>query len=159
MSLKQSISYRPTPTSCSSHNHRRSLDTMPPPTSTPATDLAIHLVEITMTLLHRRLGHSGQPAMQRLLSENMVTSLSKMKPSGTPSSNECQLGMLTRPSHPSRPFEHNTTCALQLVVMDLAVYEYREYVCAKYSFQFHRHYKMSIQQTEPRPQTSRCWRT
>ena len=58
--------------------------------------------------------------MQRLLNENMVTGISKVKVTSIPSSDDCQFGKLTRPSHPSRPFEQNTTCALQLVVMDLA---------------------------------------
>ena len=74
-----------------------------------------------MTLLHRRLGHSGQPAIQRLLNENMATRVKLISSSSSIlPCDDCQLGKLTRPSHPSVPFRHNTIVPLQVVVMDLA---------------------------------------
>ena len=45
----------PTPTSSTIYSKTAS------PTSTPA----LHVIQLDMTLLHRRLGHSGQPAIKR----------------------------------------------------------------------------------------------
>ena len=73
-----------------------------------------------MTLLHRRLGHSGQLAIKRLLSKNMVTSIAVVKGNEIEPCDACQLGKLTRGPHPLRPFLHNTTFPLQLVVTDMA---------------------------------------
>ena len=73
---------------------------------------SVYVSEISMTLLHRRLGHSGQPAIQRLLNENMATGVKLIKGSSILPCDDCQLGKLTRPSHPSVPFQHNTTVPL-----------------------------------------------
>ena len=74
---------------------------------------------LSMDLLHRRLGHSGQAALHRLLKDNMAKGLGQV--SGAVSSCDSrQLGKLTKPPHPVVKFDHNTTRPLQLVVMDLA---------------------------------------
>ena len=85
-----------------------------------ATTPSVYVSEITMSLLHRRLGHSGQPAIQQLLNESLATGIKLIKGSSISPCDDCQMGKLTRPSHPSCPFQHNTTAPLQLVVMDLA---------------------------------------
>ena len=73
----------------------------------------------SMALLHRRIGHSGEAALHRLLREDMATGLSTVKGKISPC-DSCQLGKLTRPPHPAVQFDHRTTRPLQLVVMDLA---------------------------------------
>ena len=75
---------------------------------------------LSMDLLHRRLGHSGQAALQRLLHANMVTGISVVSGSIISPCDPCKLGKLTRPPHPAVVFDHNTTYALELVVIDLA---------------------------------------
>ena len=72
-----------------------------------------------MELLHRRLGHSGEGALRRLLRMNMATGLGQVSGAVSPC-DSCQLGKLTRPPHPAVSFSHGTTYALELVVMDLA---------------------------------------
>ena len=72
-----------------------------------------------MDLLHRRLGHSGQAALHRLLQGNMATGIGQISGSISPC-DPCMLGKLTRPPHPAVRFDHNTSYALELVVMDLA---------------------------------------
>ena len=74
---------------------------------------------LSMDLLHRRLGHSGQAALHRLLHDNMATGIGQISGSISPC-DPCRLGKLTRPHHPAVTFDHNTTYALELVVMDLA---------------------------------------
>ena len=75
---------------------------------------------LSMHLLHRRLGHSGQAALHRLLHENMATGVTVKPGSNIGTCDPCQLGKLTRPPHPAVVFYHGTTFALELVVMDLA---------------------------------------
>ena len=74
---------------------------------------------LSMDLLHRRLGHSGEAALRRLLKEDMATGISPVGGTISPC-DPCRLGKLTRPPHPSVEFTHGTTYALQLVCMDLA---------------------------------------
>ena len=81
---------------------------------------ALYVGEVSMSLLHRRLGHSGQPALKRLISEDMETGFKVVQGSDVDPCDACELGKLTRPTHPPRPFMHNTSFPLQLVVMDLA---------------------------------------
>ena len=73
-----------------------------------------------MHLLHRRLGHNGQAALHRLLHENMATGVSVKSGSNIGTCDPCQLGNPTRPPHLAVAFDHGTTFALELVVMDLA---------------------------------------
>ena len=74
---------------------------------------------LSMDLLHRRLGHSGHAALRRLLHDNMATGVGQISGPMSPC-DPCQLGKLTRPPHPAVQFDHHTTYALELVVMDLA---------------------------------------
>ena len=74
---------------------------------------------LSMDLLHRRLGHSGEVALHRLLREDMATGLNTLKGKISPC-DSCQLGKLTRPPHLAVHFDYRTTRPLQLVVMDLA---------------------------------------
>ena len=39
----------------------------------PSIKAEVYSCQLTMSLLHRRLGHNGQAALQRLLSANMAT--------------------------------------------------------------------------------------
>ena len=73
-----------------------------------------------MHLLHRRLGHSGQAALHRLMHENMATGVNVKLGSNIGTCDPGQLGKLTRPPHLAVAFDHGTTFALELVVMDLA---------------------------------------
>ena len=47
----------------------------------------------------------------------MVTGIATVKGNEVEPCDACQLDKLTRPPHPQRPFMHNTTLPLQLVVM------------------------------------------
>ena len=51
---------------------------------------------LSMDLLHRRLGHSGEAALRRLLKENMATGISSVAGTIRPC-DPCKLGKLTRP--------------------------------------------------------------
>ena len=75
---------------------------------------------LSMQLLHCRLGHSEEVALRRLLHENMETGVSVKLGSNIGTCDPCQLGRLTRPPHPSFAFYHGTSFALEVVVMDLA---------------------------------------
>ena len=74
---------------------------------------------LSMDLLHRRLAHSGEAALRRLLRGEMATGIGQVSGAVSPC-DSCQLGKLTRPPHPAVPFSHGTTYPLELVVMDLA---------------------------------------
>ena len=78
----------------------------------------VFLNTLSMDLLHRRLGHSGEAALSRLLKEDMATGVSLVFGNISPC-DPCRLGKLTRPPHPAVAFSHGTTYALQLVIMDL----------------------------------------
>ena len=91
----------------------------PPPIMPSCRQAEVFSNSLSMDLFHRRLGHSGQAALQRILRENMATGIGQVAGSVSPC-DSCQLGKLTRPPHPSVQFDHHTTRPLQLVVMDLA---------------------------------------
>ena len=57
---------------------------------------------LSMDLLHRRLGHSGEATLHRLLHDNMATGLGQISGSICPC-DPCRLGKLTRPTHPGCP--------------------------------------------------------
>ena len=86
----------------------------------PTAPAAIFTTSISMDVLHRRLGHSGNPAIKRLLAEGMVHGIQVTKGTEVEPCDAYQLGKLTRPPNPPSPFLHNTTKPLQVVVMDLA---------------------------------------
>ena len=75
---------------------------------------------LSMNLLHRRLGHSGEAALHRLLHNNMAIGVSVKPGSKVDFCDSCQLGKLTKPPHPAVAFDHGTSYPLQLVVVDLA---------------------------------------
>ena len=75
---------------------------------------------LSMHLLHRRLGHSGQAALHRLLHGNKATGVGVKSRSNIGNCDPCQLGKLTKSPHLAIAFDHSTTFALELVVMDLA---------------------------------------
>ena len=75
---------------------------------------------LSMNLLHRRLGHSGEAALHRLLHGNMAIGVSVKPGSKIDFCDSCQLGKLTRPPHPAVAFDHGTSYPLELVVVDLA---------------------------------------
>ena len=85
----------------------------------PKVPLQVFVNTLSMDLLHRRLGHCGEAALHRLLREDMSTGLSPVTGKVSPC-DSCQLEKLTLPPHPVVLFDHRTTRALQLVVMDLA---------------------------------------
>ena len=90
-------------------------------TQLPSTRLAEVLSNtLSMDLFHRRPRHSGQAALQRLLHDNMATGIRVVFGSSISPCDPCKLGNLTRPPHPAVVFDHNTTYALKLVVIDLA---------------------------------------
>lgn len=89
------------------------------PTLPSCRQAEVFSYSLSMDPLHRRLGHSGEAALHRLLQANMATSLGQVGGKINPC-DSCKLGKLTKPPHPSVTFEHNTTHPLQLVVMDLA---------------------------------------
>ena len=77
-------------------------------------------VELTMGLLHRRLGHSGNEAMQKLLKGDMVRGTSKVKVEELGGCDFCKLGKLTRKPHPAAVVNNKGVDLLDLVVVDLA---------------------------------------
>lgn len=96
-----------------------------PPSVTPASPHGVQQQpevlanNLSMDTLHRRMGHSGQAALKRILREEMATGVGQVVGAVSPC-DACQLGKLTRPPHPSVEFSHATTRPLQLAVMDLA---------------------------------------
>ena len=94
--------------------------------STPLSPLpSLRLAEalsgsLSMNLLHRRLGHNGEAALQRLLQENMAIGVSVKPVSKVDFCDSCQLGKLIRPPHLAVVFDHGTSNILHLVVGDLA---------------------------------------
>ena len=63
---------------------------------------------LSMDLLHRRLGHSAEGALRRLLRGDMATGLGLGSGVVSPCDSS-QLGKLTRPPHPAVSFTHGTT--------------------------------------------------
>ena len=77
-------------------------------------------MELTMGLLHRRMGHSGSEAMQKLLRGDMVRGVSKVKIEELGSCDFCKLGKLTQKPHPAAVVDNKGADLLDLVVVDLA---------------------------------------
>ena len=57
--------------------------------------------ELDMNLLYRRLGHSGNNAMQKLLKGDLVRGIDKMKMEALGGCDFCKLGKLTQNPHPA----------------------------------------------------------
>ena len=77
-------------------------------------------VELTMGLLHRRMGHSGNDAMQKMLRGDMVRGASKVKIEELGGCDFCKLGKLTQKPHPAAVVNNKGVELLDLVVVDLA---------------------------------------
>ena len=77
-------------------------------------------MELTMGLLHRRMGHSGSEAMQKLLRGDMVRGVSKVKIEELGSCDFCKLGKLSQKPHPAAVVDNKGADLLDLVVVDLA---------------------------------------
>lgn len=101
------------------HDYSTTTSEAVPTTSRAALQAEVMVATLSMDLLHRRLGHSGEAALRRLLREDMATGISKVQGKISPC-DSCQLAKITRPPHPAVQFDHGTSHPLQLVVMDLA---------------------------------------
>ena len=77
-------------------------------------------VELTMGLLHRRMGHSGDDAMQKMLRGDLVRRTSHVKIEELGGCDFCKLGKLTQKPHPADVVNNKGADLLDLVVMDLA---------------------------------------
>ena len=77
-------------------------------------------VELDMNLLHRRLGHSGNDAMQKLLKGGLIRGIDKVKVEALGGCDFCKLGKLTQKPHPAAVVNNKGVELLDLVVVDLA---------------------------------------
>ena len=77
-------------------------------------------VELDINLLHRRLGHSGNDAMQKLLKGGLVRGIDKVEVEALGSCDFCKLGKLTQKPHPIAVVNDKGIELLDLVVVDLA---------------------------------------
>ena len=73
-----------------------------------------------MGLLHRRLGHSGNDAMEKLLKSDLVRGTSQVKIEELGGCDFCKLGKLTQRPHPAAVVNNKGADLLDLVVVDLA---------------------------------------
>ena len=77
-------------------------------------------VELSMGLLHRRLGHSGVDAMKKMLTSDLVRGASRVKVEELGACDWCKLGKLTQKPHPAAVTDNKGSDLLDLVVVDLA---------------------------------------
>ena len=77
-------------------------------------------VELSMGLLHRRLGHSGSDALKKMFSGDMVRGISKVKKEELGVCDWCKLGKLAQKPHPTAAVDNKGSDLLDLVVVDLA---------------------------------------
>ena len=77
-------------------------------------------VEFNLNLLHRRMGHSGEPALQKLLRGNMVRGIEKIRGGDLAVCDICKISKLTQKPHPAAIVYNKGEDMLDLVVMDLA---------------------------------------
>ena len=110
-------------------NGRSTLDCRPVDTSHSSSGAALQQnsvdsysakVELNMDLLHRRLGHSGNDAMQKLLKGELVRGTEKVKVEALGGCDICKLGKLTQKPHPAAVVNNKGVELLDLVVVDLA---------------------------------------
>ena len=76
--------------------------------------------ELTIDLLHKRLGHSGNDAIQKLLRGNLVRGTSGVKIEDLCGCDFCKLGKLPQKPHPAAVVDKKGADLLDLVVVDLA---------------------------------------
>ena len=86
----------------------------------PTLDSYSAKVVLTIDLLHRRLGHSGNDALQKLLRGNLVRGADKVKIGKLQPCDFCKLGKLVQKPHPAVGFHGKGTEPLDLVIVDLA---------------------------------------
>lgn len=72
-----------------------------------------------MDLFHKRMGHSSEDVLRQLIRDDMAVGVGNVSGHVLPC-DACQLGKLTRGTHPRVPFGHGATRPIQLVVLDLA---------------------------------------
>ena len=110
-------------------NGRSTLDCRPVDTSHSSSGAALQRdsvdsysakVELNMNLLHRRLGHSGNDTMQKLLTGDLVRGIEKVKVEALGGCDFCKLGKLTQKPHPAAVVNNKGVELLDLVVVDLA---------------------------------------
>ena len=89
------------------------------PSPLPRMHEALHS-QLSMSLLHRRLGHSGQGALHRLIRERMVDGVENVVGGDFEICSPCKLGKMTRHPHPASAPDPLVQGPLDLVVMDLA---------------------------------------
>ena len=77
-------------------------------------------VELNVNLLHRRLGHTGNDALQKLLRGELVRGISKVRVETLDNCDHCKLGKLTQKPHPATVVNNKGVYMLDLVVVDLA---------------------------------------
>ena len=85
-----------------------------------AQQIDTYKVELDMQLLHRRLGHSGNDAMRKLLNGHLVRGIDNVKIQVISACDFCELGKLSQKPHPSAIVNNKGTELLDLVVVDLA---------------------------------------
>ena len=76
--------------------------------------------ELTVGLLHRRMGHSRNDAMQKMLRGDMVPGVRKVKIEELGGCDFSKLGKLTQKPHPAAVVNNKGVDLLDLVVVDLA---------------------------------------
>ena len=77
-------------------------------------------VELDISILHRRLGHSGNDAVQKLLKGDIVRGIDKLKVEALAGSYFCKLRKLTQKPHLARVVNNEGVELPDLVVVDLA---------------------------------------
>ena len=75
---------------------------------------------ISMELLHKRLGHTSQGGMERLVREQMVRGLEEGMKGDFGMCRGCKLGKSSEKSHPRKSQEYRATEPLELVHTDIA---------------------------------------
>ena len=83
-------------------------------------DSYIAKLELNMNLIHRRLGHLGNGAMQKLLKGDLVRGIGKVKVEALGGCDFCKLGKLTQKPHLATVVNNKGVELLDLVVVDLA---------------------------------------
>lgn len=88
--------------------------------SGPVLPIDSYKVEVDVQLLHRRLGHSGNEAMRKLLNAKLVRGVDKIKVKDLDPCDFCKLGKTSQQPHPAAVVNNKGTALLDLVVVDLA---------------------------------------
>ena len=76
--------------------------------------------DLSMPLLHRRLGHSVEGALVKMVKGGMVRGIEEVKVETLGICDPCKLGKISHHPHGTFPKEKHGQHPLDLVVMDLA---------------------------------------